>query len=86
VQELTQDWKHDPGMFEFLSDLALHDPFERRYSDQDNLRQIALEAIIKNYPDHPQTRKLLSDRAQNDPDEQVREFAKQQLAKLETQK
>ncbi|MCY7272761.1 MAG: HEAT repeat domain-containing protein [Phormidesmis sp. CAN_BIN44] len=85
VQELAQGWKDDPTMFEFLSDRTLHDPFERKYDRQENPRQTALEAIIKHYPAHAQTRELLSDRAQNDPDEEVREFATQKLAELEQQ-
>jgi hypothetical protein len=49
------------------------------------LKYLVLEAILKNYPEHPKTLELLIDRANNDPDEQLREFAKRQLAKLEKQ-
>ena len=47
-----------------------------------NPRQTALEVIIEQYPDHPQTLLLLRDRAENDPDEQLREFASQKLEQL----
>ena len=86
MRELIKCRRIVPDMFEFLSDRALHDPFEGEYDWQDNPRQNALKAIVVIYPGNPQILELLSDRAQNDPDEQVREFAKQQLAKLETQK
>jgi len=90
VRVLARDWKDDPGMFDFLSDRTMYDPYTKGTGEfphlEPNPRRTALQAIIEHYPDHPQTRELLSDRAQNDPDEQVREFAKQQLAKLETQK
>ncbi len=63
-------------MFEFLCNRALNDPFERK---EDNPRQLVLEIIIKQYPEHPQTLPLLHDRAGNDPDENVREFATEKL-------
>ena len=89
VQELAQGWKDDPMMFEFLSDIALHDPYARgtgEFSEYEtNPRQTALKALVNHYPARPQTRELLSDRAQNDPDEKVREFATQKLAELEQQ-
>ncbi|MEP0800313.1 HEAT repeat domain-containing protein [Funiculus sociatus] len=83
VQELARGWKDAPGMFEFLCDRALNDPFERNEDWEDNPRQTALDAIIKNYPDHPQTLPLLRDRAEHDPDEKVREFASEELKKLD---
>ncbi|MBD0388783.1 MAG: hypothetical protein ICV54_20330, partial [Nostoc sp. C3-bin3] len=43
----------------------------------------ALETIIEQYPHHPQTVPLLSDRANNDPDEQVREYAQKKLKQWE---
>ena len=70
-------------MFDFLYDIALNDPFERKEDGEDNPRQVALEIIIKQYPDHPKTLPLLQDRAENDPDEKVKEFAKNKLAELE---
>ncbi len=79
VQELALGWKDDPGMFEFLYYRVLNDPFKREEDWQDNPRQTALESIIQHYPNHPQTLPLLQDRAKNDPDEQVREFAKKKL-------
>ncbi|MEQ8960117.1 MAG: hypothetical protein RLP02_19695, partial [Coleofasciculus sp. C2-GNP5-27] len=58
---------------------AINDPFQRENNWQDNPRQIALEAIIKRYPDHPKTLSLLRDRAENDTDEKLRKFAQNKL-------
>jgi hypothetical protein len=82
VRELASGWKDKHGMFEFLCDRALNDPFERKEDREDNPRQLALEIIIKQYPDHPQTLPLLQDRAENDSDDKVREFANKKLAEL----
>ncbi len=79
VQELARGWKDAPGMFEWLCDRTLNDPFTRNNEYQDNPRKTALEAIVRYYHDHPQTLDLLRDRADNDPDEQVRNFAKNLL-------
>jgi hypothetical protein len=81
--ELTRAWRYEPWMFEFLCDRALNDSFERKQDSEDNPRQLALKIIIKQYRDHPQTLPLLQDRAKNDPDEKVREFAQKKLAELE---
>jgi predicted NACHT family NTPase len=83
VQELARSWKDEPWMFELLCNCAINDPFVRKQDWQGNPRQIALEVIIKQYPNHPQTLPLLHDRAENDPDEKVREFVKKKLEKLE---
>ena len=81
VQRLANGWKDEPGIFEFLYDRALNDPFERKEDWENNPRQTALEAIIEQYPNHPQILPLLRDRAKNDPEENVRVFAVQELAK-----
>jgi hypothetical protein len=52
---------------------------------QTNPRQNSLEILLKYYPDHPKTLELLRDRAQNDNDEQLREWATKQLEKLKVQ-
>jgi hypothetical protein len=64
-------------------DRTLNDPFEREYDWQDNPRQVALKVLVQQYPDHPKILELLRDRAQNDNDEQLREWATEQLAKLQ---
>ena len=85
VRELARGWKDEPWLFELLRDRALHDPFVREKDRRDNFRQLVLEIIIKQYPNHPQTLPLLCDRAENDPDEKVRKFAQKKLAQLENQ-
>lgn len=81
AQGIAQDWKNEPGIFELFYNVAINDSFKResylslgklRY----NPRQTALEIIFKHYSNHPQTLPLLKDRAENDPDEQLREWAK----------
>jgi len=81
VRELANGWKDDPEIFELLCDRTLNDPFERKKDWEHNPRQTALEAIIKQRPDSPQTLSLLRDRADNDSDEKLREFAKKKLEK-----
>ncbi|MGD1860102.1 MAG: HEAT repeat domain-containing protein, partial [Leptolyngbyaceae cyanobacterium] len=83
VQALATGFKDDPTLFEFWCDRILSDPFEREYDWQDNPRQIALNVLVQQYPDHPKTLELLGDRAQNDNDEQLRQWAAKQLEKLE---
>lgn len=83
IRQLIREWKNDLSVFVLLCNIAISDPFERQWILEDNPRQIALEAIIEQYPQHSQTLALLSDRAKNDPDEEVRQFAQQKLAELE---
>jgi predicted NACHT family NTPase len=82
VQEIARGWKDEPEIFEGLCDIAINHPFERESKFQDNPRQAALEIMLKQYSDRPKTLEILRDRFANDPDEQVRNFAQEQLAKL----
>ena len=89
VRQIATGWKQEPGIFEILYDKTLNDPFQQEEYDQDlheiiiifatNPRHIALEAIVKQYLDHPQTLPLLQDRAENDPDEKLQKWAKKKL-------
>jgi predicted NACHT family NTPase len=83
VQEIARGWKDESGIFELLCDVAINDPFDRENEWEENPRETALAAIIELYPDRPQTLELVRDRAQNDSDETLREFAQKKLAKLE---
>ncbi|MEG4289034.1 HEAT repeat domain-containing protein [Microcoleus sp. C2C3] len=85
LQEIAMWWKDDPGIFEFLCDVAINDPFDREDEWQGNPRQAALAATIELYPDRPQTLELVRDRAQNDRDQELREWAQKILAILERQ-
>ncbi|WP_293113609.1 HEAT repeat domain-containing protein [Moorena sp. SIO4G3] len=90
IEQLAQGWHDQPWLFEFLCDRVaalsehriLHDPFELNTPWYENPRQAALKAILKYYPNHSQTRSLLQDRADHDSDPQLREFAREALARL----
>ncbi|WP_414518037.1 HEAT repeat domain-containing protein [Nostoc sp. PCC 9305] len=82
VQQLAKYFKYQLELFDIYYNCAVNDSFEREEEDETNPRRIALEIIIKQFPQHPQTLPLLRDRAENDPDEQVREFAQKKLAQL----
>ncbi|MDJ0516001.1 MAG: HEAT repeat domain-containing protein [Trichodesmium sp. MO_231.B1] len=79
VRQIATGWKNEEGILELFYNTALNDLFQRAHDYQENPRQIALEAIVKQYPEHPQTLPLLQDRAANDPDEKLREWAKKKL-------
>ncbi len=85
VEVSATGWKDDPTLFELWCDITLNNPFEREYDFRDNPRQIALKVLVQQYPDHPQTLELLGDRAQNDNDEQLREWATKQLEQFKMQ-
>jgi hypothetical protein len=85
VKELARGWKEEYDIFKLLCDIAINDPFERKFGEYKNPRQTALEAIIELYLDRPETLAILRDRAQNDRDQQLLEFAQQKLAELEGQ-
>ncbi|NJO41317.1 MAG: NACHT domain-containing protein [Cyanobacteria bacterium RU_5_0] len=70
------------GVFELLCEIVVQDPFQREGARQFNPRQTALEALLTHYPAHPKILELLLDRAFNDPDEQLREWAQEQLEKF----
>ncbi|QLE39740.1 NACHT domain-containing protein [Nostoc sp. C052] len=82
VRELAKYFKYQPELFNIYHNCAIYNPFERKQEHETNPRRIALEIIIKQFPQHDQTLPLLRDRAENDPDEQVREFAQKKLAQL----
>ncbi|MBD2520979.1 HEAT repeat domain-containing protein [Nostoc sp. FACHB-133] len=84
VEELANHFKYHADLFDIYYQCAVNDPFKDSHDPpyNSNPRRIALEIIIKQFPQHPQTLPLLRDRTQNDPDEQVREFAQKKLAQL----
>jgi hypothetical protein len=55
---------------------TLRDLIQLNYED---IRKAALKALLTHYPTHPKTLELLGDRALHDPDEQLREWAQEQL-------
>jgi predicted NACHT family NTPase len=83
IEALAKHFRNEHELFQIYYNCAVNDPFEREESYETNPRRVALEIIIKQFPQHPQTLPLLHDKADNDPDEEVREFAQEKLAELE---
>lgn len=84
VDELAEGWRDNPDMPNFLGDRAVDERFDvikHKYLWVMNPRQAALAAITRQYSDHPKTLPLLRNRAENDPDYEVRKFAVQELVK-----
>ncbi|MBD2255793.1 HEAT repeat domain-containing protein [Nostoc parmelioides] len=80
VNELAKAYKSQPELFEIYYNCATTDPFEDNHDDfNQNPRRVALEIIVKQYPQHEKTLPLLRDRAENDPDEQVQKYAQTKL-------
>ncbi|MFG6100958.1 NACHT domain-containing protein [Leptothoe sp. EHU-05/26/07-4] len=81
LESLIECFRDDSEIFELLCKVAIEDPFvDREYEFQINPRQVALVALSKYYSNHPKTLEILHDRAINDPDSQLREWAQQQLS------
>jgi hypothetical protein len=72
-EDSDQPQKNRSQILRFLYD------FVQGGDEKINPHQAALEAILKNYPDRSEVLNLLLDRSQNDPDEQVRKYAEEQL-------
>ncbi|MEB3231691.1 MAG: NACHT domain-containing protein [Leptolyngbyaceae bacterium] len=87
VEMISENFKQETKVFALFCDVTRNDPLEPEDEDygQLNPRQAALEALLIHYPTHPQTLELLRDRAENDPDEQLREWAQEQLQQMENQ-
>ncbi|MEH2096507.1 HEAT repeat domain-containing protein [Nostoc sp.] len=85
VRELAQHFKYQPELLEIYYYCAVDNAFKGSHNPplKPNPRRIALDIIIKQFPQHDQTLPLLRDRAENDPDEQVREFAQKKLKQWE---
>ncbi|MBH8573184.1 HEAT repeat domain-containing protein [Nostocaceae cyanobacterium CENA369] len=83
VQQLAKHFKYQLELFDIYHNCTVNDPFERKEEHETNPRRIALEIIIKQFPQHDQTLPLLRDRAENDPDEEVRKFAQKKLKQWE---
>jgi hypothetical protein len=84
IQALISNQEELPELLDFFHDIILHEfPFEnenlKSLKKKYNAQKIVLEALLDHYPTHPKTIALLRDRALNDPDEQLREWAQEQL-------
>ncbi len=85
VEALARGYKEDVTVFEVLQSIATTDPFQRESPWDSNPRQIALSALLTDHPNHAHILELLHDRAYNDPDEALREWAHQRLATMNDQ-
>ncbi len=74
LKHLAQ-WKDDPETFLMVKNLT-HDASDYAYC-------AAVKALACGWKDNPEILELLRDRAQNDPDKEVRELAEQELAELD---
>ncbi|NEQ97381.1 MAG: hypothetical protein F6K30_11755 [Cyanothece sp. SIO2G6] len=74
---------HSKGVCAFLLNVVASDPFIRIHPEQDNPRKTALAALLSHYNHESEVLELLSDRATNDPDPQLREWAQKQLQQME---
>ncbi|NJN57335.1 MAG: NACHT domain-containing protein [Leptolyngbyaceae cyanobacterium SL_5_9] len=85
MQELLGSWQKSDDVYNFLYECAFDNSFTipLRFKSKRIPRFTELEAIVTRYPTYPKTIEILRDRATNDPDEQVREFAEKRLANLE---
>ena len=79
IDAMTKYFPKEPRIFEFLYAVVQNDSFTRNVAWEDNPRQASLQALLDHYPTHPKTLELLRDRAENDPDEQLRQWAGEQL-------
>ena len=83
ITELANGWTHETWVFNFLCERLILDPFVREHTSNRNPRLRAIEALLEHYPTHTKTLEILNDRALNDPDDQLRQWAQDQLQKLE---
>lgn len=79
VKILAQEWQDEYNVFEIVSKCAFADRFVRQTEAEVNPRQVALEAMLEQYTNYPQTWAFIEDRAENDPDPVVRDFAQVEL-------
>ncbi|MBW4693231.1 MAG: NACHT domain-containing protein [Lyngbya sp. HA4199-MV5] len=79
LQAIFKNHQGRLDVFEFLFSCARNDGFERTYDFEKNPRFVALVEVVKHCSTHPKTLELLRDRAEHDPDEQLRQWAQEQL-------
>ena len=76
---ISKYYFHDMGTYETLCSVVVNDPFQRNTKHELNPRRAALEGILKYGVSYSQTLDLLNDCATNDSDDQLRQWAQQQL-------
>jgi HEAT repeat protein len=79
VEILIQQNENVPDLLDILYRISKEDLYEREADFEDNPRLIATQGLVRYYPACLKTLELLHDRAANDPDEQLRQWAEEQL-------
>ena len=82
IQQLLKGWGEKSDLTPLLIDITLNDSFIRKHGAQSNPRLVAIEGLVKYYSHYSGMIDLLQDRCDNDPDKQLREWARQQLGQL----
>lgn len=87
MQELLKSWAKSDEVFNFLCSCSSDDLFVIPLGSYKKRlpRFIAIQSIVMHYSNHPEVLTLLQARAVNDHDEQLRQWAQEQLEKLEIQ-
>jgi hypothetical protein len=91
IWALVDYWEKSPELLELLLEVSVKNPFDvSSFSTSnsnlvDSPRRTAMIGLLTRYFTHPKTLELLRDRAINDPDEQLRKWAQEQLQRLENQ-
>ena len=76
IEGMVENSRKDKNLFGFLIKYVLHDDSESGFLKYfENPRQVALKALLNHYSTDRRIFELLHDRAINDPDEQLREWA-----------
>ena len=83
VKEIAKGLRNDSSGLILLCNVVINHNSDKDYPNETtvlvNPRLVALISIVENYSTHPKTLELLHDRAANDPDEQLRQWAREQL-------
>lgn len=91
IWALVDHWTNSSELLELLLKVAFENSLDVTnfsYGDSilvDSPRRTAMLALLTRFSTHTKTIKLLRDRAINDPDEQLREWAQEQLQQMENQ-
>jgi HEAT repeat protein len=80
VESIGQHYIQTDAAFKLLCQIASQDPY--RGESYFNPRKTALEAVVKNYIDRPEVIELLRDRSTQEPDEELRIWAEEQLKNI----
>ena len=73
---IIDNWQNSDQLFNFLC-VAAVTSYECCIEGIEDPSHVALKTLVVRYINHPKTIELLHDRATNDPDEQLREWAKE---------